>query len=254
VSLSEGTNQILVQYNKMKGLGSDGSSATIGVEYANGTAGQEYSYDQAGAVFPGQALLFMPYATGDTPPSNNCSAYTRSVDTGGGFFDSSPFCVEIPAGALQHPATLQIQNLTHAPALPAGFSSLNHYADISLTYSPPPPLSTMPEVYVCYHYTSSDVLHAGGHPENLFLAAYDPTKKDWDILPTAANQAQGLLTALAPHLSIYGVVTTAAPATLPVTGASFVINPLYYLVIPVILLGLTIYVRGRRKRSLPRPH
>ena len=253
VSLFEGSNQILAQYNTMKGPGADGSSATIGVEYADGTVGQEYSYDQAGAVTAGQALLFMPFATGDTPPSNNCSAYTRSVDTSGGFFDSSPFCVEIPAGTLQHPATLQIQNLTQAPGLPTGYFSLNHYADISLSFSPPAPLSPMPEVYVCYHYTSSDVLHAGGHPENLFLAAYGSTSHAWEILPTVADQAQGLLTALAPHLSIYGVVTTAPPAKLPVTGSSFVIRPLFFLVIPVILYGLAFYVRGRRKRTPPRP-
>ena len=253
VSLFEGTGQILIQYNQLKGSDSDGDSATVGVEYADGTAGQEYSYDQAGAVVAGQALLFVPYATGDTPPSNTCNAYTRSVDTSGGFFDALPFCVEIAAGALHHPATLQIQNLTHAPALPAGFLSLNHYADISLSYSPPPPLSPMPEVYVCYHYTSSDVLRAGGHPENLFLAAYDSSGHAWDILPTAANPAQGLLTALAPHLSIFGVVTLAPPATLPVTGSSFVINPLYFLIIPVILAGLVFFIHARRKRSTARP-
>ena len=139
------------------------------------------------------------------------------------------------------------------PRCRAGYFSLNHYADISLSYSPPPPLSPMPEVYVCYHYTSSDVLRAGGHPENLFLAAYDSSRQGWDILPTAANTGQGLLTALAPHLSIFGVVTLTPPATLPVTGSSFVINPLYYLLIPAILAGLAFFIHARRKRSPARP-
>jgi thermitase len=250
--LFEGSNQALTQYQTLKGISSDGSSATIGVEYANGTAGKEYSYNQAGAVIEGQALLFVPYPTGDTPPSNTCNTFTRLVDGNGGFFDSPPFCVDIPAGALQHPATLQIQNLAHSPALPGSLISLDHFADISLSYSPAPPLSPMPVVYVCYHYTTSDVLRAGGHPENLFLAAFDPLQNKWDVLPTSANPVQGLLTALAPHLSIFGVVTTALPAKLPVTGSSFALNPITWLVVTVILCGLVLFACWRRRRTAPR--
>ena len=251
VVLSEGSNQILLQYKTLKGEGSDGSSATIGVEYADGTAGHEYSYNKVGAVSAGQALLFIPYPTGDTPLSNTCSTFTRLVDSSGGFFDRPPFCVEIPAGALQQPATLQIQNLTQAPALPGGYFSLNHFADIRLSYTPPSPLSPMPEVYVCYHYTDSDVLRAGGHPENLFLAAYDPLK-GWDILATTANPGQGLLTALAPHLSIFSVVTARPPETLPVTGARFAFGPAAALVVLGLLCGLALFVLGRRRRTTPR--
>jgi subtilisin family serine protease len=219
VVLSEGSNNILFQYHTLTGSRSDGSFATIGVEYADGTAGREYSYNKAGAVQAGQAIRFAPYPTGGTPPSNACSAFTRPVDENGGFFDAPPFCVEIPAGALKHPATLQIQLLNSAPPIPSELVNLHHYADITLSYSPAPPLSLLPEVYVCYHYTAADVLLAGGHPENLRLAAYGSADGAWEVLPTTANTASGLITARATHLSIYGVVTYAAPSDLPVTGA-----------------------------------
>ncbi|MGA2503336.1 MAG: S8 family serine peptidase, partial [Anaerolineales bacterium] len=219
VVLYEGSNQALFQYKTLTGDLADGSSATIGVEYGDGMFGKEYSYNQSGAIVPGQALLFVPYASGDTPPSNSCGTYTRPVDGTGGFFDSYPFCIEFASGAVAHPATLQIQNLKTAPAGPSGFSSLNRFADITLSFSPPPPLSLLPEATVCYHYSDGDLLRAGGHPENLFLAAYDSTRRAWDILPTAANTAQSLLSAQAPHLSIYGVFIPSAPASLPVTGA-----------------------------------
>ena len=115
VILFEGSNEIKFQYHTLSGSGADGSSATIGVEYADGSAGREYACNRVGAVTKGQALLFVPYATGITSPSDACTAFTHPVDTTGGFFDAPPFCVNIPAGALQHPATLQIQLLSNAP-------------------------------------------------------------------------------------------------------------------------------------------
>jgi len=249
VILFEGSNDIQFQYQTLKGNASDGSSATIGVEYADGTAGQAYSYNKAGAVKEMQALLFRPYATGSTPPSNNCSTYTRHVDIAGGFFDPAPFCVEIPSGALHGPAILRIRDLARAPSPPTGWISLGHYADITLSFSPDLPLSPMPEAYVCYHYTVGDVLHAGGHPENLFLAAYDSARKSWEILPTTVNPAQGLLTARAPHLSICSVVTGQPPAQLPVTGAPLILPTLTILGWLVTFGGilLTIVLRMRRR-------
>jgi len=217
------------------------------VEYADGTAGLQYAYDQPGALTSGMALLFVPYPAGDTPPSNNCKTYTRPADGSGGFFDPRPFCVEIPAGALKHPATLQILNLLRAPALPDGLASVGHFADIRLSFSPGVPLSPMPDVNVCYHYTASDLLQAGGHPENLFLAAYDSNRQVWDILPTTANPAQQLLSALAPHLSIYTVVFTPAPKKLPITGAFLPLDWLSLTFILIVGIGLACLVMGLRR-------
>jgi subtilisin family serine protease len=238
VVLFEGSNDILVQYKALTVDGADGSSATVGVEYGDGTVGREYAYNKAGAIRQGQAIRFVPYPTGNTPPSNVCSTFTRPADDNGGFFDAPPFCVEIPAGALRHPATLQIQKLTAAPSLPPALVDLHHYADITLSYSPAPPLSPLPEVYVCYHYTAADVLQAGGHPENLFLAAYDSARSLWDVLPTTANTAQGLITARATHISIFAVGTYPAPSGLPVTGAPLSTGGVLGSVILLILLAL----------------
>jgi hypothetical protein len=248
VVLFEGSNDILIQYQTLNGGGADGSSATIGVEYADGAAGQEYAYNKIGAVHAGQALLFHPYATGNMPPSNSCSTYTRRVDASGGFFDALPFCVEIPAGALHSPATLRIQNLNRAPNPPPGWIHLAHIADITLSFSPAPPLSPMPEAYVCYHYTVADMLKAGGHPENLFLAAYDAGRKAWDILPTTANPAQQLLTARAPHFSIYSVVTAQPPSQLPVTGQPLAPPLLAVLIISLATIGGLAFFSWRKRR------
>lgn len=218
--LFEANNNILFQYQTLSGAGADGSSATVGVEYADGTAGREYSYDQSGALTAGLAILFTPFATGSTPPSNNCSVYTRPVDTSGGLFEALPFCVSIPPGAMQHSGTLQIQLVNSVPAIPAQFLDLHHYADITLSFAPPVPLAPMPEAYVCYHYTTLDLLKAGGHSENLFFIVYDDTLKRWQRLATSANPILQTITARAPHFSDYAVVTFASPPTqLPVTGA-----------------------------------
>ncbi|HEY3312819.1 MAG TPA: S8 family serine peptidase [Anaerolineales bacterium] len=229
VVLFEGTGQILLQYKDLSGAGSDGSSATIGVEFAAGRDGTEFSYNKPGAVTPGTALLLVPYPTGTASPAEGCSAFTRNVGTGGGFFEAPPFCVSIPQNALQHPAVLQIRLLNSAPALPAGYLDLHHFADVNLAFSPAPPLGLFPEIYICYHYTNSDVLAAGGHPENLLIAAYDHQAGRWDLLPTTADLANGLIMARIQHFSYFGVTTLAAPnsrlsssnSRQPVTGAPF---------------------------------
>lgn len=219
IVLFEDRSDVLLQYHTLDGWLADGASASIGLEFADGQAGREYAYNRAGALRPGMALLFRPYAAGDPPPSNDCENFTRPVDAGGGFFDAPPFCVFIPAGALQHPATLQVVPLISAPRMPRAFLDLRHYADITLAYSPAPPLSPLPEIYICYHYTPQDVLAAGGHPENLFLAAYDSEALRWQALPTSADLGQEIIMARAPHLSIYGVATLGSPRGLPETGA-----------------------------------
>jgi len=219
IVLFENSGQILMQYHTLSGSGTDGTSATVGLEYADGKAGREYSYNKAGVLVPNLALLFTPYPIGGTPPSNSCTSFTTPVDSTGGFYDAPPFCVSIPQNALQHQATLQIHPVVSVPSMPASFLDLRHYADITLNYSPAPPLSPIPEVYVCYHYTPLDVFAAGGHPENLFITAYNASRKKWDKLLTSVDSGQSLLIAQAPHFSYYGVATTAAPEGLPITGA-----------------------------------
>lgn len=247
IVLFEGSNEVLFQYRTLQGADSNGGSATIGVEYVDGYAASQYSYNQPNSVAEGRALIFSPYPTGSNPPSQACAVFTRQVGSNGGFFESPPWCVDIAPGVIDGPATLQIQILESAPAMPASFLDLHHYADISLLPNPPVPLQPFPEVEVCYEYTADDLLKAGGYPENLFLASYD--SGEWTALPTSLDAANGRISAIAPHLSIYGVGTL-PPTALPVTGAPVAPG----LILPIVLLlgvvgGVVLLVIRRRRNA-----
>lgn len=58
--LEEGSNEIIFQYNTLLGTNASGGLATVGIEYAGGRAGVQYSYNRSGRVFPGLALRFAP--------------------------------------------------------------------------------------------------------------------------------------------------------------------------------------------------
>ncbi len=216
VVLFEGSNEILFQYRALSLSALGGASATVGVEYADGWAASMWSYNQAGGVENGMALRFVPYTVGDPLPSAGCSSLVRPV-SGGDVYWHSPFCVIIPAALPHQPAILRLAHPVRAPAMPSTWLDLNRKADVRLQYSPPPPISPTPEVYVCYQYTPEDIVRAGGHEENLFLAAYDAAQRRWQALPTSVNYGNGTIFARAPHFSYYGVAAL-APQQLPVTG------------------------------------
>ncbi len=221
VVLSEASGEILIQYQRLRGVGGRGQSATVGLQYDLGRSGLLFSYNQA-ALREGIALRFIPYPSGDIPPSVLCQVYTRLADSSGGFYEEPPFCLSLPAGALRHPAHVRIQLLSSAPEMPAEYLDLQHYADIRLLYlSPPIPISPLPEAYVCYRYTPADVLAAGGHPQNLRIMAYDSQRRRWQALATSVDLIAGRLFARAPHFSIFGIATFQQPQTLPVTGGTF---------------------------------
>ena len=61
VILYEGSNDIRVQYHVSNGPGTDGGSASVGIENATGTGGVEYLYNGSGPGYPlraGKAVLF----------------------------------------------------------------------------------------------------------------------------------------------------------------------------------------------------
>ncbi len=64
--LYEGSNEIVFQYGAMSGNYAYGNSATIGLEYAGGTAGVQFAYNTANSVYEGLALKFA-VANGPTP-------------------------------------------------------------------------------------------------------------------------------------------------------------------------------------------
>ncbi len=63
VILYEGSNNIQMQYNIIVDLSSDrasGNSATVGLENSDGTDGVSCSYNTAGYIYSGRAILFTP--------------------------------------------------------------------------------------------------------------------------------------------------------------------------------------------------
>ncbi len=221
VVLFETSGDILLQYKRLRGVGGRGESATVGIEFDPGRSGLLFSYNTP-ALQEGMALRFVTYFPHlGLPPSALCSVYTRPADSSGGFYEKAPFCLSLPSGSLAHPAYVRIQPISSAPSMPPQYLDLEHYADIRLLYlSPPIPISPIPEAYVCYHYTPTDVLRAGGHPENLRIMAYDSHLKRWQALTTSVDSVNSLLIARAPHFSIFGIATFGEPQRLPVTGGS----------------------------------
>ncbi len=235
IILYEGSDQIKLQYRSLSGAGADGSSATVGLEYGmaslTGHAGYQYSYNQAGALYNGLALLFAPYSYGQpTLPSDAVCPQTlaETVQPASGFACSpapETFSVEIAPGALSYQSALKIQQMASAPAMPGAYLDLRHYADVNFRYSPPAPtLYPAPPVYVCYAYSAQDLLTAGGHAENLFIAAHNARTGKWSALPTTVDTLNARLLALAPHFSFYGVATLnpreGEALGLPATGAA----------------------------------
>ena len=217
--LFEGSNQLLFQYASMSGPGSDGSSATVGLEYNGGNNGLQVAYNELGAVRSGQAIRFFPQTPGAPRTVPDCQATTTAASAGG-TVTFHPFCLEIPAGLLPAapPATVRISSFAaFPPTAQQSLASLGHFAEITLDPTPRPPLNPAPQV--CYYYNAQDLLSAGGSPGNLFLAVFDSQTRLWERLPTSVDAANGRIIATVPHFSIFGVFTYPQPASLPVTGA-----------------------------------
>ena len=83
--LTRSSGEIRFQYQTLRGPMAEGSSATIGLEYGNGTAGNQYSYNRPGALQETQAIVFIPVDQGVPgsalvvylPPRTNILAVTR---------------------------------------------------------------------------------------------------------------------------------------------------------------------------------
>lgn len=218
--LFEGSNQMLFQYGAMSGPGSDGSSATVGLEYNGGYTGLQVAYNELGAVRSGQAIRFFPQTPGAPRTVPNCQATTTAASAGG-TVTFHPFCLEIPAGLLPAAPLTTVRISSFAafpPTAQQGLAALGRFAEITLDPTPRPPLNPAPQV--CYYYDAQDLLAAGGSPGNLYLAVFDSQTRLWEPLPTSVDAANGRITAPVPHFSIFGVFTTPQPASLPVTGAS----------------------------------
>lgn len=233
--LYEGSNQIRFQYLALDGARSSGSSATIGLEFLNGEDGTQVSYNQPGAVQENDAIHFFPGGAGDDQLFPGC-VYSTLVDSGGGFYLMPPFCLEIPPGSIADDSLLRLELLRSVPALPEGYVDLGAYLDITIDPVPNPPL--IPQPRVCYNYTGGDVVAAGGHAENLFIAAYSGGR--WHSLPTSLDTGAAQIWADANHFSIYGAFAN-RPEQLPVTGAANPHDEIWYFFLA--LLGMAYVTR-----------
>lgn len=241
--LYEGSGRIAFQYASLVGAESDGSSATVGLEFNDGHDGLQYAYNQVGAVQPGLAILFTPRPVGTGATTPACQEVTQVNAADGGLYWFGPFCLQIPAGLLAQDSTLRFSVFdAFAPRIPANSAALGHYAEITLDPYPtgapfnPPPV-------ICYAYTPNDLLRAGGRAGNLYLAAYDGETNLWERLPTVADESVARLTASTTHFSIFGVFADGEPDELPVTGARQTVGAGAWGLLLATLLAIALVVR-----------
>lgn len=213
--LRENGNQIIYQYQEMKG---DVSFATVGLEYNAGYSGVQVAYNQYGAVKSGQAIYFYPYPPGNPRTVPACQT-TTTANSAGKTILFDPFCLEIPAGLLPATPTTTVRMSVFTyfpPSTRQKDVPIGRYSEITLDPTPRPPLNPSPRV--CYYYTAGDLVKAGGDPQNLFLAVFDSQTRLWQRLPTSLDTANNRIIADVPHFSLFGVFTIAQPESLPVTG------------------------------------
>ncbi|GEM_PF-689416 len=225
VVLYEGSNRILYQYADLTGPGSDGSSATVGLEYNQGYSGVLHAYNRPGALREGLALRFEPAAPGSARNPEGCLS-AGQAGTGRTTLTQGNWCLDILPGTLSQTHTVRFSVFQNFTPSFARYLSIGQFAEISLDPMPEPPLRPSPQV--CYYVTPQDLARAGGHAENLFMAVYDHELEVWERLPTAVDVTNLYLQAPIPHFSVFGVFATAVdsgspvPEELPVTGAGWI--------------------------------
>lgn len=225
IILYRNSNHILFQYHTLRGMESNNNAATVGIENAEGKGGVQYSFDQKGVLKPGLALLFVPGDRNSTRIVAGCIFSSQTQYRGCNQLD--PFGADIFDGLLPSVPPYTIFSIERVGNVginqwPGDTVSVGQYARFSLNPVPITPYSPAP--MVCYQYSLSDILKAGGHAENLFIASYDPVKHTWIKLPTAVDLEMSSLMAVVDHFSVFGIFAR-KPKALPVTG-SFLPEPL----------------------------
>ena len=234
--LEESSGEIIFNYLNLSGNGSDGSSATIGLEYNNGESGVQIGYNQANTVRPGESIVFVPYDPSQSSRSAKGCLYSANSGPAGGFYDFSPFCLDVPSGLLQENSTITFELLADVNSEKSS-TAIGQYAQLDFDPKPTSPYNPMP--MLCYQYSSSDLARAGGNPSNFYLARY--SNEGWVKLTTLVQSSPGRI--LSPIISegIYGVFAISAPEKLPVTGAGYQ-TQLILILISTIIGGMAIIV------------
>ena len=246
VVLSEADQSITFQYAALEGPSSRGNSATVGIEYLDGRDGVQYSYN-APRLRSKFAIRFVPRPANAPSLTDRCRPAPSPAPTEppkgiavgpkGGLYNFTPFCADIPEGALQGTHYLNVHLFLVGPPAPASWLPLGRYMQVTLT---PQQSRFSPPLYLCYHYTDEDVARAGGTPSNIHFATYSPNTYSWTLLPTIANEAQKTVWATVSHFSTFGVFVI-FPNDLPTTGAPVAYSTIalgILLLLLVIVLGL----------------
>ena len=248
IILYKNSNRILFQYHTIKGMNVKNYVGTVGIEYLDGKEGKQYSYNQKDALKSGMAILFVPGVRNSTREVVGCYFWTQTQYRGCDQLD--PFGADIFEGLLPSVPPFPIFSIERVGGIginrwPANYISVGQYARYSL--NPPPPMPFDPQPLVCYRYSLPDILKAGGHANNLFIASYDPIINTWQKLPTVVDQERNVLTTAVNHFSVYGVFAT-RPEALPVTG-SFLPEPIRFMIAGMIgVLAMGIFLQKSRKK------
>ncbi|MCW5878229.1 MAG: S8 family serine peptidase [Anaerolineales bacterium] len=246
VILHEDSGEITFQYKTLRGNGAEGESATIGLEFADGHGGSEYSYNQKKAIGERTAIRFVPYINIPIPSEDCMAASTQNdnrvalqegetlletvVTSEGGTFKLAPFCVNIPAGLVEKDSILRIRLLNTGPNLPMEWQNLGQFIDVEI--DPKPDFSRGSPI-LCYQLNTETLLANGGHGENLFFAHFLPGDKSWSYLASSVDKIGTNVFASTPHFSLFGVFSV-KPGQLPTTGAT--VTPSLTRWLPILLL------------------
>ena len=238
IVLFEESGEVDFQYLDLSGPSSSGDSASVGLEYGDGLFGVQVGFNEVGVISKKQALKFYPVEEGvpaDVPgcvkvttlppavttpisPDEDTPVKETSDDQAAGrTLESMPFRVYLPEGVPPTGTTLQLKTLTAFSGAYSGMIDLHQYAELSAAPAFAGWLDPKPRL--CYFYSSADVLAAGGHAENLFLAVFDHAAGSWAQLATTLDKNAGMVCAYVPYYSVYGVFGREVPQKLPVTGA-----------------------------------
>lgn len=237
IVLHEDSGVVDFQYMDLSGPSSSGGSASVGLEYGDGLFGVQVGFNAAGVISKNRALKFYPEEEGvpgetpgcvkvtelppveatPTPPAVDSPAEEKTEEQSSGrTLESMPFRVYLPEGMPPPGTSLQLKTFNDFATPFSGFTDLRQYAQLTAVPAQPGWLDPKPQL--CYFYTNADVLAAGGHAENLFLAIFDHSVGGWAKLATTLDKDVGTVCAYVPYYSVYGVFGSHQPQKLPVTG------------------------------------
>lgn len=166
----------------------------------------------------------------------------QGAGSAGGTFNCSPWTVTIPANVISNNSTVSCGLYTSTvPATPTGLRLLGHTLNLNIYNSSGSTLTQFnPTLTLCYPYSDSDLVAAGGSTTN-FVVVTAQIGGTWSQLTTTVNTTTKQVCATTDHLSLFDVAAR-VPTSAPTTGES---NRFGWLILGV-LGGLAVWLVARR--------